>query len=132
MFHRSLINAYLVALLILVLCLLPGKSFPKVEQPILGLDKMIHLVMYVPLAWTLVFGFKFQHRYPKLQRKALLYAFVIASVYGGAVELLQRFLSPDRFAEWLDLVADMLGVLLGLLSYRWGEKLILWWNKLWR
>lgn len=130
MFHRSLLKSYLVALLILVLCLLPGQSFPKVNAPVIALDKLIHLIMYIPLAWTLLYGFKTQNRYEGLQRKAVMYALLVASVYGGIVELLQLFVSSDRFAEWLDLVADIAGVLLGILTYRWGEKLILWWNRL--
>ncbi len=132
MFHRALLKSYIIAAIIIVLCLLPGQTFPKVEQPIIGLDKLVHILMYVPLAWTMVFGFKLQKRHPKLTEKAFLYTFVIASAYGAFIELLQFALTPDRAAELWDFVADVAGVLLGLLTYKIGEKLILFWNKIFK
>ena len=131
MFHRSMFKAYFVALIILILCLLPSQTFPKVGQPVVGLDKLIHLLMYVPLAWVLIFGFKVQSKYRYLQQRAFFYALMFAGLYGAFIEVLQMCLTVDRMAEWLDFAADILGLLIGALSYRWGEKLILWWNRLW-
>lgn len=131
MFHRSLFKAYIVSFLILVVCLLPGSTFPSTGVEWVSLDKVIHLIMYVPLAWTLAYGFRLQSRYAKWQEKALLYTFILASVYGALVELLQFALTPDRAAELWDFVADVAGVVLGLLTYRIGERLILFWNRIW-
>jgi len=131
MFHRSLFKTYLLAFIILVLCLLPSSSLPKVEQDSFAFDKLVHFLMYVPLAWTMVFGFKLQTRFPALKRRALVATIFIASFYGSVVELLQLLLTPDRYADWFDLLADVLGVLGGIASYKFGRRLILWWNKLW-
>lgn len=131
MFHRALLKSYIIAAIIIVLCLLPGQTFPKVEQSIIGLDKLVHILMYIPFAWTLVFGFKLQNRFSSLQQNAFLIALAIVVFLGVFTELLQKLLTPDRFAEYLDVVADIVGGLLGLLTYRWGERLILFWNKIW-
>lgn len=132
MFHRALLKSYFISAVIIILCLLPGQTFPKVDQPIIGLDKLIHILMYIPMAWTLVYGFKLQQDFEKLKRHAFKYALVIVILLGGFTEVLQKLITPDRYAEYLDVVADIVGGAIGLLTYRWGEKLILWWNSIWR
>jgi len=37
----------------------------------------------------------------------------IATVYGGVIELLQKYYFPPRTGEWLDWVADILGATIG-------------------
>lgn len=132
MFHKSLIKAYICATLILIVCLLPGGALPKLKVEIISLDKFVHLVMYIPMMWTLAYGFKWQIKYPSLQHKYLFYAFILSCFYGAFIELLQWSLTPDRAAELFDFFADVAGAALGLLTYMWGERLIRFWNRLFR
>ncbi len=131
MFHRSLYKAYSVAFIILFLCLLPGGSLPKVGVSIVSFDKWVHLMMYIPLAWTLAYGFKKQKRYPKLALNALWWVFLVASFYGAFIELLQFSLTPDRCAELFDIIADIAGVGFGILTHKLGIRLIVRWNEFW-
>ena len=63
-----------------------------------------HLLAFCALACTGLMA------YPK--RPAILLSSLLA--YGGMIEVLQSF-TPDRMAEWADLLADALGLALG-----WG------------
>lgn len=132
MFHKHLTKAYICSALILIVCLLPGSSFPTVDVQWVSLDKLVHLIMYVALAWTLAYGFKWQTTYPHLHQRFLLYAFLISCLYGAFIELLQFALTPDRAAELFDFVADAVGAALGLATYTWGESLIRFWNQLFK
>lgn len=132
MFHKALTKAYICSVLILIACLMPGSSFPTVDVQWVSFDKFVHLVMYVALMWTLAYGFKYQTKYPQLQQMHLFYGLLISCVYGALIELLQWALTPDRAAELWDFVADAVGATLGLVTYAWGERLIRFWNRLFR
>lgn len=132
MFHKSLIKAYICAGIILVICLMPGSSLPSVDVEWMFSDKLVHFLMYIPMVWTLAFGFKLQTKHPKLQTQYLLWSCVIAVAYGILIEFLQFALTPDRAAELYDMFADAGGALFGVLTYRVGEKLILFWNRIFK
>lgn len=84
---------------ILVLSLLP----PSAPLPTTGWDKSNHLLGFALLGWL---GMR---AHPG--RVGWVLAGLLA--YGALVELLQS-LTPYRFAEWGDLLADALGAVLGI------------------
>ncbi len=67
-----------------------------------GSDKLVHLVAFAALAFPLA----------RTGRIGLLPVFVGASAFGGAIELIQP--SFNRSADIDDLVADVVGVVLGI------------------
>lgn len=85
-------------LAVVVLALIP----PVPHIPSTGWDKSNHLLAFAVLA---VLG---QWAYPA-RAKAVLFGLL---AYGGLIEVLQS-LTPDRYAEWADLLADCCGLLLG-------------------
>jgi len=88
------------ALTVLVLALVP--SPPKVFTT--GWDKSNHLLAFAVMAWL---GCK---AFPQ----RVIFTLLGLLAYGALIEILQSF-TPTRSAEWLDLLADGLGILLG-----WG------------
>ncbi|MGM9515965.1 VanZ family protein [Roseateles sp. DB2] len=90
-----------IAALLAISCLALSPSPPKAAD--LGWDKLNHLsafgllMLLAGLAW------------PRRWRQAALGLMA----YGGLIELLQTQV-PGRSAEWADLLADALGLLLGL------------------
>ncbi|MGJ7575232.1 VanZ family protein [Variovorax sp. RB2P76] len=89
----------LVAMLVLlVLCLV---HVPP-QVPNTGWDKSNHALAFAVLAF---FG---NRAWPG--RSVLVLLGLLA--YGGLIEVLQSF-TPSRFAEWSDLLADGVGLLLG-------------------
>ena len=71
-------------------------------------DKVSHLLTYAILAgW---FSLLIE------RRGGLLWIMIGLIGYGGSIELLQG-MSADRYPEWGDLLANTLGIMLGLISY---------------
>ena len=76
---------------------------PLPELPLIpGSDKAHHLIAYGLLAFPVALR---QPRY-------WLYISLSFIIWSGAIELIQPYV--NRYGEWLDLVANSLGVLLGL------------------
>ena len=83
---------------ILILSLLPAVPY----MPTTGWDKTNHVLGFAVLA---VLGCRAYHAHVAMTLFGLL-------LYGGLIEVLQ-FFTPDRQAEWEDLIADGIGILAG-------------------
>jgi VanZ family protein len=96
----------ILALLLLVvsyLALTPSTQ----DGPDLGWDKLNHVSAFVALAFAAWLGFAKSQRNQRLGMLALL-------AYGGSIELIQLCV-PGRSCEWGDLLADAIGISLGVL-----------------
>ena len=126
---RHHIFSLLSLLLIAVLSLMPAQEFPQTD--IQFADKWAHWVMYGFL--TLVMGIDYVLRDEYLSTKPsassaqrqryknkgatiwqLLVIAIIASVYGGLMELGQAYLTTSRHGDWLDVLANSFGALCAL------------------
>lgn len=126
---RRHIFSLLTLLLIAVLSLMPAQEFPQTD--IKFADKWAHWVMYGFL--TLVMGIDYVLRDEYLSTKPsassaqrqryknkgaaiwqLLVIAIIASVYGGLMELGQAYLTTSRHGDWLDVLANSFGALCAL------------------
>ena len=126
---RHHIFSLLTLLLIAVLSLMPAQEFPQTD--IQFADKWAHWVMYGFL--TLVMGIDYVLRGEYLRAKTsahrkeeqvhkekgtaiwqLLVIFIVASVYGGLMELGQAYLTTSRHGDWLDVLANSFGALCAL------------------
>lgn len=96
--------------LILVAVLLPGSSLPDTPG-IPGLDKMVHLALFLMLAVSVQLDFNLSG----FRRLSLAAAALI--VFSSLTEALQLFVE-GRSADVLDLLADMAGLLAGLVARR--------------
>jgi len=70
-------------------------------------DKVIHVLLYIPLGFLLSL--------PKVFSCVFLnffILFVLGSLYGGVLELLQHFV-PGRTPSWYDEIANVVGVGIG-------------------
>jgi hypothetical protein len=74
-----------------------------------GIDKLIHLCVFAFLGLSLLMSFK------KLN---LIYFFGIIFIYGSGTEILQEVMHMGRSFELLDILADVAGGSLGLLTYK--------------
>ena len=111
-------NSYpgiLCGIVILVLTGLPGSVFPRVK-PIVGIDKVAHLIMYASFAFLCLWGYRkqFISNGMAYQKKAILLAIVISIAYGGITEIMQEHLIPSRTGDWVDFAADAIGTLVGV------------------
>ncbi|MDT0616911.1 VanZ family protein [Salinisphaera sp. P385] len=96
--------------LLLVLALAPGTPGPSFTYG----DKVGHLAAFALLGgW---FG--------ALRRDALPWIGLALLAYGGLIELLQG-LTPSRLPEWGDLLADLAGIVLGILLLSTGMQRVM-------
>lgn len=113
------------SLLILMLCLMPSDDLPKKEW-LSNLDKVAHFVFYFVLSVAVLFVCSVKKAAPSAP---IVIAFLFACSY--AIELLQLLLPINRSFSYFDLVANLLGLLVGWLLF-WkviGPSSQLFWNK---
>lgn len=101
----------LLAVAIVLLSLLPIPEIKLAEDVPLA-DKWTHMVMYGVLTLAIWFDYRRSHRQHNA-KKLLVFAFLAPIAMGGVLELMQAYLTTCRSGEWLDLVANSIGVCLG-------------------
>ena len=89
----------IVTTVLTVAMLWPLEAPPPAPE---GSDKLVHFIAFAALAFPLA----------RTGRFGLLPVFIGASVYGGAIELIQP--SFNRSADVNDWLADIVGVILGI------------------
>ena len=108
---NSFVPALIWALIIVVGSLLSSSKVPSIAVS----DKGIHFFFYAIFAFLLYF--------PVYRTKKIAFSFLgtaviivlIGFIFGALIELVQDRYIVGRFGEWLDLVANSLGLLVGAL-----------------
>lgn len=99
--------------IVIILSLAPIPEMPKLPDVKL-LDKWVHFVMYG--GTCLVIWWEYLRQHTILDRKRVAVgAILLPALMGGALELMQAYLTTCRSGDWLDFVANCIGVLLGAL-----------------
>lgn len=111
--HCKWVRLWMLALIACVIAVLTLALIPAPPPDLTtGWDKSNHLLAFGTLTWLAL------HAFPQRLKSVLLGLLA----YGALIEILQSF-TPTRSAEWLDLCADAMGILLG-----WG--LVKLWQRL--
>jgi glycopeptide antibiotics resistance protein len=120
--------------LILYLTLRP-KSVSIVMLPpwleLIPIDKIAHFVFWA--IWYLIYDFGYLNKRLNVKdpqkvsgnwssNPHQLGGILVMIGTGALVEIMQYYLQWGREAEWLDLIADTLGVFLGLVTAQWWYK----------
>ena len=103
--------ALLVAVAIVLLSVMPIPDM-KMDVNVPLADKWTHMVMYGVLTFIIWFEYRRSHWHWDTGR-LLLFAFLAPIAMGGALELIQAYLTTCRSGEWLDFVANTIGVCCG-------------------
>lgn len=101
-------NFYIFLTLVYVFLIFLLSSFPKlptVEKP--GIDKVEHAIEYS------ILGFLFLSCFERRDKKIILIAILIVSLYGVMDEFHQYFV-PGRDCSVLDMAADFIGSFIGI------------------
>lgn len=80
---------------------IPGAGVP-------GLDKVVHVVLFALTVWAAGRVLAPVKRFP------MGWVVIVALVHAGLIELIQQIALPDRAGSAGDLVADVVGIALGL------------------
>ncbi len=101
-------------LLLAAVCVLSLMPFPEIDlaKDVPLADKWTHMVMYGGL--TLVIWWEYGRSHHLLNALRLMMWGIVAPVLlGGVLELMQEYCTATRSGEWLDFLADGIGVLIG-------------------
>lgn len=95
----------------LILCLVAVLSMLAVpgQQIFQGQDKLSHLLVYMILFWLLLLSYGKQW--------SLISLGIFLACFGAVIEVAQSF-TGYRQAEWLDLLANIIGILVATLAYK--------------
>lgn len=118
MFLKYNSPAILWGIVILVLCAFPGGNLPRVSfNFIIPLDKLVHTILFGVFCFLLILGNAKQYTFTVLRNYPILISVVISIFYGILIELLQEYVFTERSFEWMDVIADSSGSLIGTLIY---------------
>ncbi len=118
MFLQSMKWAFAWAVVILILCGIPGSNFPKLTfLEWLRPDKIVHLILFGTQAFLLIKGFLRQTKYSSLQLRSKSLGVTIAILYGILVEVLQSTIFIGRTGDYRDAIANAIGAFVGLLIF---------------
>ncbi len=119
MFWRYNKPAFIWALLILILCGIPGDKIPELTfLDWLKPDKIIHLILFGVLCFLFLKGFIRQNRFQYLNNHAGKIALLLSITYGCLVEILQQYVFIHRSGDIRDAIANSIGAVLGFLIYK--------------
>lgn len=119
MLLRHFTFSILWALLILLLSLVPGSELPEVSfWELLTFDKAMHIFMYGVLSFRTMMAASKQHTYYWMRHSAAIFTFIIVTAFGGFIEIIQETLLTDRYGDWVDLLANVIGTMLGIYVFR--------------
>lgn len=100
----------LIALAIVILSLAPFPEIPAAENIPLA-DKWTHMVMYGSL--TLIIWIQYLRSHQKTNWVKLVIGGILApAAWGGLMELAQAYLTTYRSGDWLDFIANCIGVVI--------------------
>ena len=101
-------------ILILVIWYLSLFTPPKTELAnVRFIDKWAHLLMYGSLAFVLwMEDWRVRKASPSMPRALALYIGPVAM--SGLIELAQAYCTTDRSGDWLDMAANAIGALAGI------------------
>ena len=106
----------------MILCGLPGSYFPNVRNfwEWLGPDKLVHLLMFAILAFSIIFGYRDEYcqREKPYRVKLQLITLAISTLYGAITEMMQAYIFQGRFGSAYDFLADVIGCVLGILIFK--------------
>lgn len=108
----------LTILLILWLTLAP-KPLGEVEVPLFaGADKIVHALMFGFLAFVVLLDYRKHHREKCVPGIFICLTFLLVSLFGVAIEFLQKSMQMGRGFEIPDMVADTAGVFIVCLIWK--------------
>lgn len=106
-----------LSILFLSLANLSGVNIIKLESS----DKLYHGMSYLILTFLWSAFLMFKTKNLKISHKTILGLIII--VFGIIIEYLQMYITTYRSFDWWDVLANIFGVIIGLLFFSLAQKL---------
>ncbi|MDD4632950.1 MAG: VanZ family protein [Proteiniphilum sp.] len=91
-------------------CLISPAQVPDMPERI-PWDKLVHFGMFFFLSVVSLIDYYRMHKGNPSAFRWIGWGFLVPVLYGGVIELLQKYFFASRSAEWGDWIADILGSL---------------------
>ncbi len=105
------------ALIIFGLSIMPGVSLPAMSwMDYLAPDKLAHAIVYGIFSYLVIRAYSSDNQ---ALSKHMILSVLITSGYGVLMELIQGNFFPQRFFEVPDIIANIIGSLIGVLIYNY-------------
>ncbi|RXQ95121.1 VanZ family protein [Ancylomarina salipaludis] len=116
-----LIRNIIWAMVIFVLCSVPGNDLPHTAMfEIPYFDKMVHFGLFFVMGIFLVAELRYQTNLSRIHIALITFAFI--TIYGGTIEILQERYFVDRSGDYWDLLADVAGGICSVLLFPFLKK----------
>jgi len=93
-------------------------NLPESWMDFVSVDKFGHAVVYGILTILILRGFFTKNSKKVLAASTLVLAAVISSAYGVSMEIMQFSFFPNRFFEVLDIIANIIGSIIGVYIFK--------------
>ena len=108
------------AAVILLTTLLPSSSLPSVSVwELFSFDSFAHAFLFSVLTFLMIVGFAKQYSYLRLKHYPVQHALFISTMFGIFIELMQHHFIPGRQGDIVDVLANTIGCLLGIVLFKW-------------
>jgi len=116
MILKKYYKTIIVFILVLLLSLLPADTAPKMRFiNIPHFDKVVHFFMYFFLTSASLIDIKNNIKNPtKLLIFSVIFSIIVMS---GFIEIIQENIILGRSGSWFDLIANILGILIGTIFF---------------
>ncbi|RIJ43251.1 VanZ family protein [Pontibacter oryzae] len=100
--------------------LLPSTSLPAVSVwELFSFDSFAHAFMFCVLSFLMIVGMSKQFTFPRLRHYAVRGSLLASTMFGIAIELLQHFFIYGRQGDIIDVLANTIGCLFGIVLFKW-------------
>jgi VanZ family protein len=109
------------AAMILLTTLLPSTSMPAGLSlwELLSFDSFAHCFLFAVLTFLMIIGLTKQFTYLKLRHFAVRSSLFISTMFGVSIELMQHFFIYGRQGDIIDVLANTIGCLIGIILFKW-------------
>ena len=91
----------------------PSKINPDDIQLIPHTDKIVHFIMYFTLGFVFMFEYYIHHKKRIINISQIL---ILPLMWGAFMELLQYYTTSNRSADWWDMAANALGIIVAFFA----------------
>lgn len=112
--HKSPAWLYtvIVTLSIIYLTLVP-KPLPDIQVPLWEhTDKVVHALMFGGFVAACCLDYMRKKQISHISKRIMLTIIIIATAFGGIIEILQNAMGLGRSGDYFDLIADFAGIII--------------------
>ena len=109
---KRYVLSFLATIAVVVVSIIP---FPEIKPlDIVLFDKWVHFIMYGGLCCVYWFDFFRNGHKTQNYAKWILWIVIFPIALGGIMELCQKYLTTCRSGDWIDFIANSIGVALAI------------------